>query len=104
MLLGTYPLPSQRLDYYFEKVSNALNMYMSKYDKILLTGDFNTNECHVAMKNSLELPYSIKFRLPFWPPQGAKIKGSELGTENRVGGFRVVSPILHHKYTGKVSI
>ena len=30
-------------------------MYISKYDNILLTGDFNTNETHVAMKNFLEL-------------------------------------------------
>ena len=28
---------------------------ISEYDKILLTGDFNTNESHVAMKNFLEL-------------------------------------------------
>ena len=28
-------------------------MYISKYDKILLTGDFNTNESHVAMKKFL---------------------------------------------------
>ena len=55
MLLGTYHPPSQKHDYYFENLSNALNMYISEYDKILLTGDFNTNESHVAMKNFLEL-------------------------------------------------
>ena len=55
MLLGTYHLPSQKYDYYFGNLSNALNMYISEYDKILLTGDFNTNESHVAMKNFLEL-------------------------------------------------
>ena len=51
MLLGTYHPPSQKHDYYFENLSNALNMYISEYDNILLTGDFNTNESHVAMKN-----------------------------------------------------
>ena len=53
ILLGTYR-PPQKHDYYFENISNALNMYISKY-KILLIGDFNTNETHVAMKNFLEL-------------------------------------------------
>ena len=51
--MGTYRPPSQKHDYYFENISNALNMYITKYDKILLTGDFNTND--VAMKNFLEL-------------------------------------------------
>ena len=54
MVLGTYHPPSQKHDYYFENLSNFLNMYISEYDKILLTGDFNTNESHVAMKNYLE--------------------------------------------------
>ena len=30
-------------------------MYISEYDNILLTGDFNTDESHVTMKNFLEL-------------------------------------------------
>ena len=41
MLLGTYHPPSQKHGYYFENLSNALNMYISEYDKILLTGDVN---------------------------------------------------------------
>ena len=41
MLLGTYHPPSQKHGYYFENLSNALNMYISEYDKIFLTGDVN---------------------------------------------------------------
>ena len=55
MVLGTCHPPPQKHDYYFENLSNALDMYISELDKILLTGDFNTNESHVAMKNFLEL-------------------------------------------------
>ena len=32
MLLGTYHPPSQKHDYYFENLSNALHMYISEYD------------------------------------------------------------------------
>ena len=47
--------PPQKHGNYFVNLSNALNMFISEYDNILLTGDFNTNESHVAMKNFLEL-------------------------------------------------
>ena len=40
LLLGTYHLPSQSDQYFFENVDKALDMY-SYYDKILPTGDFN---------------------------------------------------------------
>ena len=40
LLLGTYHPPSQSVQYFFENVDKALDMY-SYYDKILPTGDFN---------------------------------------------------------------
>ena len=44
LLCGTYHQPSQSDDFYFHNISLALDIYTQKYDKILLAGDFNTEE------------------------------------------------------------
>ena len=41
LLLGTYHPPSQNDNYYFDNIGRALDIYTQKYEKILLTGDFN---------------------------------------------------------------
>ena len=41
LLCGTYHPPSQNDKYYFDSLAMALDNYNSKYDKLLLTGDFN---------------------------------------------------------------
>ena len=43
LLGGVYHPPSQRDDYFFNCLGNAINVY-NTYDKILLVGDFNAEE------------------------------------------------------------
>ena len=44
LLFGTYHPPSQSDEYYFNKVSSSLDMYIPMYDNFLLTGDFNSED------------------------------------------------------------
>ena len=41
LLCGTYHPPSQSDDFFFNNIDKALDTY-SRYDKVLLVGDFNT--------------------------------------------------------------
>ena len=59
LLFGTYHPPSQKDNFYFSNVVRALDIYAQKYDKILLTGDFNAEEEEVEIKNFMEL-YDLK--------------------------------------------
>ena len=59
LLLGTYHPPSQKDNFYFKNVARALDIYTPKYDKILLTGDFNAEEEEAEIKNFMEL-YDLK--------------------------------------------
>merc|ERR1712074_25138 len=43
LVLGTYRPPnSNKLDY-FNNISNSLDLYLPKYEKFVLLGDFNVN-------------------------------------------------------------
>ena len=53
LLFGTYHRPMQNDEYYFEKVTHALDIYLKGYDKFLLTGDFNTQEHEKTLKSFL---------------------------------------------------
>ena len=46
LLIRTYHPPSENNQYYFECLDKALDVY-SHYERVILTGDFNTqeNEC-----------------------------------------------------------
>ena len=55
LLCGTYHPPSQNDEYYFNSIGRALNVYGSKYDRILLAGDFNAEDHEVTISNFLEL-------------------------------------------------
>ena len=44
LLFGTYHRPSQNDDYYFDKITHALDTYTKTYDRFLLAGDFNTHD------------------------------------------------------------
>ncbi len=44
LLMGSYHPPNQRDDYYFDRVSNSLDIYAPKYDTFLLTSDFNAED------------------------------------------------------------
>lgn len=59
LLFGTYHPPSQDDNYYFSAIGRALDIYTSKYDKIILAGDFNAEEKEKIFKNFLEL-YNLK--------------------------------------------
>ena len=52
LLLGTYHSPSQNDQYYFEALEKALDCY-SNYDRILLAGDFNSEEHETCMGDFL---------------------------------------------------
>ena len=54
LLMGTYHPPSQSDSYFFNKVSNSLDMYISKYENVLLTGDFNSEDTEPDMLDFLE--------------------------------------------------
>ena len=42
LILGTCRPTDQSVDYFFENVGKALDIYSQKYDKFLLCGDFNS--------------------------------------------------------------
>ena len=42
-LLGGYRPPRQSDTYFFEALNRGLDMYRDTFEKLLLTGDFNTN-------------------------------------------------------------
>ena len=44
LLFGSYHPSSQSDNYYFENVTNALDLYCQTYDKFLLIGDFNAED------------------------------------------------------------
>ena len=54
LLFGSYHPPSQPVSYYFDKVSNTLNMYISTYDNFLLTGGFNTEDSEPELCDFLD--------------------------------------------------
>ena len=41
LVLGTYHPPSQENQYYFNNLSNALDLYLRDHDRFMLIGDFN---------------------------------------------------------------
>ena len=55
LLLGTYHPPSDSDSYYFEKISNSLDLYLDTYDKFILVGDFNAQENEVVLSEFLNL-------------------------------------------------
>ena len=44
LMLGTYRPPTQEKDFYFHNISNSLDLYIGKYDRFMLIGDFNIDE------------------------------------------------------------
>lgn len=54
LLFGTYHPPSQSDKYYFDKLTNALDLYLNIYDKFVLTGDFNAQVTEVEIDTFLE--------------------------------------------------
>ena len=53
LILGTYRPPNQSVDYFFEKVGKALDIYSQKYDKFLLCGDFNSEHTESSLSEVL---------------------------------------------------
>ena len=53
LILGTYRPPNQSVDYFFEKVGKALDIYSQKYDKFLLCGDFNSEHTESSLSKFL---------------------------------------------------
>ena len=54
LLFGTYHPPRQSDKYYFNNITNALDLYLERYDKFVLTGDFNAQETESEVDNFLE--------------------------------------------------
>ena len=59
LILGTYRPPNQSVDYFFENVGKALDIYSQKYDKFLLCGDFNSQHTESSLSEFL-LKYNSK--------------------------------------------
>ena len=53
LLFGGYRPPSQSKNYFFDAISNALDVYIGTYDKLLLAGDFNVTETDVVLNEFL---------------------------------------------------
>ena len=53
LLLGTYHPPNQKENYFFQSISQAIDIYSTDYGKYIFTGDFNTEENEVAIKTFL---------------------------------------------------
>ena len=59
LLFGTYHPPNQNNKYFFENLGTALDVYIGKYDKFLLAGDFNIEEKETSLSDFL-LVYNLK--------------------------------------------
>ena len=59
LLFGTYHPPNQNNKYVFENLGTALDVYIGKYDKFLLAGDFNIEEKETSLSYFL-LVYNLK--------------------------------------------
>ena len=67
-LLATYKPPSFSKDYYFALVNKALDAYSSKFENIILMGDFNTAssaEVIVEFLEDRELSNLVHFPIYF---------------------------------------
>ena len=53
LLFGSYHRPKQNDEYYFDKVTHALDFYAKAYDNVLLAGDFNVEEHEPALESFL---------------------------------------------------
>ena len=53
LLFGGYRPPSQSKNYFFDAISNALDVYTGTYDKLLLAGGFNVTETDVVLNEFL---------------------------------------------------
>ena len=53
LLFGTYHPPSQRDEYYFDSLTKAIDLYLGKYDKFLLAGDFNVEDVEPSLDSFL---------------------------------------------------
>ena len=47
--------PNQKENYFFQSISQAIDIYSTDYGKYIFTGDFNTEENEVAIKTFLVL-------------------------------------------------
>ena len=50
LLLGTYHPPNQKARYYFQSISQAIDMYGTEYETYIFAGDFNTEEKDIVIK------------------------------------------------------
>lgn len=55
LLLGTYHPPSQSDSFYFDSIGKAIDFYNNKYDKLILTGDFNAQEEETVLSDFMGL-------------------------------------------------
>ena len=53
LLFGSYHPPSQSDNYYFDNVTNALDLYCQIYDKFLLIGEFNAEDSEPCLSRFL---------------------------------------------------
>ena len=60
LVFGTYHPPSQRDEYYFDSLTKAIDIYLEKYDKFLLAGDFNAEDVEPSLDSFL-YKYEAKY-------------------------------------------
>ena len=51
LVLGTYHPPSQDNQYYFNNISNSLDLYLRDYKRFMLIGDFNILESDPCVRD-----------------------------------------------------
>ena len=72
LIFGTYHRPSQNNEYYFDKITNALDIYIKTYDRFLLIGDFNTQDheqCIASFLNQYDSRNLVKEPTCFKNPE-----------------------------------
>ena len=55
LFVGGYRPTSQSQNYFFDTISNALDVYTGTYNKLLLAGDFNVTETDVVLNEFLHV-------------------------------------------------
>ena len=90
-----YRLPSQSQNYFFDTISNALDVYTGTYGKLLLAGDFNVTEIDVVLNEVLrvnDFKCIVKNNTCFKNPENPRC--IDLFLTNFSGAFKIHVPYV----------
>ena len=61
LFCGCYHPPSQNDAYFYQNLSNCLDLFSKKYTNFFLAGDFNSEETETVLSEFLKFPWCEKY-------------------------------------------